>query len=541
MSLPPKNAPVAHIIVHITGWPVFPALEADVTLSFGSDICALTGRNGTGKTRLVRLLAGEEDWPEAQVTRFSRFGYLPQTSVPPGALSIAQHLGVADALVALDALGRGHGSEEQLALLNDRWTLRQDIVTALDGVGLGTTDLARPVSSLSGGEFTRMELVRLQLSGADFLILDEPTNHLDTEARAYVIAFIKAWAGGMLVVSHDRDVLRAADRILELSSFGLATYRGNYDDFVAQKSLEAEAATRLVNDRSRAVRIVKRQVQMSKEKADKRRARGAREAEKRDMPKSYYDGRAEHAQNTMGKDKAHADLQMGRAKDELKEAEVRVERFRKLDLALPSSGVKKGQALLRIEELSWGYREAQAPLLEGVSMVLEGGDSIALTGVNGSGKSTLLRLIAGQLEQTGSHARGRISVSAKRLAWLDQKTELIEGAETVMEAFKRINPAASSGEAHAALARFLFRNDDAFKRVEHLSGGERLRTALAALLFSPEPPQLLLLDEPDNHLDLDSQAAVAEALSAFDGGLLIVSHDEAFLEDVGITGRVMLS
>lgn len=545
MPLSSLHADKAQIIAHIASWPVFPDLEAEVTLSLVSDVTALIGRNGIGKTRFVRLLTGDEVWPDAQVTRACRVGYLPQTSIPPGEISIAGHLGVAGKLAALNALNEGVGGEEDLALLDDDWSLREDIEAALETIGLESLDLERPVSSLSGGEFTRIELVRLQLSGADFLILDEPTNHLDAEANTHVLEFIKTWpkrsGGGMLIVSHDREVLRAADRILELSSFGLASHRGNYDDFLAQKRLEASAAERALVDRTKAVKRVKRQVQMSKEKADKRRAIGARESEKKDMPKSWYDGRAEHAQNTMGKDKTRTDQQIARAKEDLQEAAARIERFRKLGFELPPSGVKKGLGLLRITDIAWGYPGAEAPLFRDVSLVLEGGDRLGLTGVNGSGKSTLLRLIGGQLSHDGRHASGRISVSAKRTGWLDQKTELIEGAETVMDAFKLINPQASPGEAHGALARFLFRSDDAFKRIEHLSGGERLRTALAALLFSPDPPQLLLLDEPNNHLDLDSQVAVAEALSAYDGGLLIVSHDEAFLEDVGVTGRFELS
>lgn len=540
MPLPSSAASKTHIIAHIHHWPVFPDAPGKTTLTLGSEVTALIGRNGTGKTRLCRFLLGMETWPDASAQQHSDVGYLPQTSLPPNDVSIACHLGVQDALRALEVLDRGEGLQSDLETLNDRWTLHDDMDEALTGVGLHALDLQRPVSSLSGGEFTRLELVRLQLSGASFLILDEPTNHLDEAARAYVLQFLSSWQGGLLVVSHDREVLRIANRILELSSFGLTTYHGDYDDFLAQKELEADAAERLLTTRTKAVRQVRHQTQMTREKSDKRRAKGRKDADRKDMPKSWFDGRKEAAQNTMGKDKMRAALQMDRAKDELKQAEEGIERFRKLAFDLPTSGVKKGQALLKVRDFSFGYGDASAPLIEDISFTLSGGDKIALTGKNGSGKSTLLKLIGGQLKHDGETAGGEFVLFAKRMAWLDQKTELIEGAETVMDAFMSINPATTPGQAHAALARFLFRNDDAFKRVEHLSGGERLRTALAALLYSPEPPDLLLLDEPNNHLDLDSQIAVAEALSAFDGGILIVSHDEAFLGDVGVTGRVEL-
>lgn len=530
----------AHIIVHISAWPVFPNLEAETTLIFASEVTALTGRNGTGKTRFVRLLVGEEQWPDAEVTRLSRIGYLPQTSVPPGGFSIAEHLGVAQTLRALEQLEQGVGSEDDLARLNDRWTLRQDIEAALGIVGLKGFDLSRPVSSLSGGEFTRVELARLQLSGADFLILDEPTNHLDTEARAFVLAFIRAWDSGILVVSHDRQVLRAATRVLELSSLGLKSHRGSYDNFLAHKTLEREAAERGREGAAKRVKHIRQEAQASQEKAARRAQTGKKQRRDGSHGKSLLDGKLANSEVSGGKRQRKTAEVLDKAAQELRDAEEKLERYRSLSLDLPPSGVKPGQSLLRLEDFSFGYGRKGDMLFNELSSTLRGGEKIALTGPNGSGKSTLLKLIGGKINPADHRSGGRVNVTASRTAYLDQKTELLEGAETIFDAFRLINPDAKPGEVHAALARFLFRADDAFKRIEHLSGGERMRAALAALLYSSEPPQLLLLDEPDNHLDLDSQIAVAAALAAFDGGILIVSHDEAFLKDVGVTGGVEL-
>ena len=534
----------AHIIAHISSWPVFPDLEDEVTLSFASEVTALTGRNGTGKTRFVRLLVGAEDWPGAEVTRLSRIGYLPQTSVPPGGFSIAEHLGVARTLRALEKLEQGVGSEDDLARLDDRWTLRQDIEAAMETVGLKGFDLTRPVSSLSGGEFTRVELARLQLSGADFLILDEPTNHLDTEARVFVIEFIKAWAAqsgsGMLVVSHDRQVLRAATRVLELSSLGLRSHRGSYNDFLAHKAMEQEAAKRDLEEAAKKVKHIRREAQISQEKAARRAQTGKKQRRDGSHGKSLLDGKLENSEVSAGKRQRKTAEVLGAAAQELKDAAGRLERHHTLVLDLPSSGVKSGQGLLRLEDFSFGYGRQGDMLFNELSLTLRGGEKIALTGPNGSGKSTLLKLIGGKIDPSDHRSGGKVIVTASRTAYLDQKTELLESAETIFDAFRLINPEAKPGETHAALARFLFRADDAFKRIEHLSGGERMRATLAALLYSPEPPQLLLLDEPDNHLDLDSQIAVAQALAAFDGGVVIVSHDEAFLEELGVTRRVEL-
>lgn len=534
----------AHIVTHISSWPVFPDLEAEMTLSFASEVTALTGRNGTGKTRFVRLLVGEEDWPAAEVTRLSRIGYLPQTSVPPGGFSIAEHLGVARTLRALEKLEQGVGSEDDLARLNDRWTLRQDIEAALETVGLEGFDLTRPVSGLSGGEFTRVELARLQLSGADFLIFDEPTNHLDTEARSIVVDFIKAWPAqsdrGMLVVSHDRQVLRAATRVLELSSLGLRSHRGSYDNFLTHKTLERAAAQRDREGAAKRVKHIKQEAQASQEKAARRAQTGKKQRRDGSHGKSLLDGKQEISEVSAGKRQRKTAEVLDAAAQELRDAEEKLERYRSLSLDLPPSGVKPGQGLLRLEDFSFGYGRQGEMLFNELSLILSGGEKMALTGPNGSGKSTLLKLIGGKINPADHRSGGRVTVTASRTAYLDQKTELLERAETIFDAFRLINPDARSGEAHAALAQLLFRSDDALKPIEHLSGGERMRAALAALLYSPEPPQLLLLDEPDNHLDLDSQIAVAAALAAFDGGILIVSHDEAFLEDVGVTRRIEL-
>lgn len=517
----------------------FPDLEAEAKLSLPGGISALIGRNGTGKTRLIRLLLGQEDWPEATVKRNGAMGYLPQTSVPPEGVSIREHLGVADILTAFHALESGSGSEQDLEVLADRWSIVSDVETALARLGLSDIDLTRPVSSLSGGEFTRSELARLELSKVDFLILDEPTNHLDLEAKTYVHQFLKEWKGGALVASHDRDILRSADRILELTSNGLSTYSGNYDDFVRHKAFEAEAADRAVESAKKRVSHIKKEAQRSTERAASRAQTGKKLRREGSLPKSTLDAMKRAAENSMGTRARNAERSLDSASEDLKDAEARRERFRTLSFDLPSSGAKSGQTLLRIEEAGFAYGKRDPVLFRDLSLLIRGGDKVAVAGPNGSGKSTLLKLIGDGLEV--GVKTGRIAVPAKRMAYLDQKTALIEGYENIMEAFLALNPKSNAGEAHAALAKFLFRNDDAFKRIEHLSGGERLRACLAILLFSSQPPDLLLLDEPNNHLDLDSQLAVASALRAYDGGLLIVSHDRDFLCDVTMTHQLSLS
>jgi ATPase subunit of ABC transporter with duplicated ATPase domains len=218
----------------------------------------------------------------------------------------------------------------------------------------------------------------------------------------------------------------------------------------------------------------------------------------------------------------------------LAEARARMERERPQAFDLPPIGLPAGRQVLRFDKVGFGW-PGQAPILRGVDFALVGPQRAAVIGRNGAGKSTLLRLAAGSLRAT----EGAVTLSV-RAALLDQRTDLLDESLSVLENFRRLNPAADSNAAHAALARFAFRNVAADQVVATLSGGERLRAALACVLAQPQPPQLLMLDEPTNHLDLEAVEELESALAAYDGALLVASHDEAFLEAIGVKRRVAL-
>ena len=222
------------------------------------------------------------------------------------------------------------------------------------------------------------------------------------------------------------------------------------------------------------------------------------------------------------------------AAEALAGAEARVERVRRLAFDLPPSGLPAGRTVLAMEAVAFAWPGGPV-LLDGVSLKVVGPERVAVCGPNGSGKTTLIRLAAGELAPTA----GQVTRGVKA-ALLDQQTALLGHDATLVAAFRRLNPSASENTARAALARFLFRNTAAEKAVGSLSGGERLRAALAAVLLGDAPPQLLILDEPTNHLDLDSIGAVEAALRGYDGALLVVSHDRDFLDAIGIEREIAL-
>ncbi|MGH6908762.1 MAG: ABC-F family ATP-binding cassette domain-containing protein [Phenylobacterium sp.] len=508
------------------------SLFENLTLAFGAERTGLVGRNGVGKTTLLRLIMGELVPAAGSVTVRGRVGVLRQAVQPPPGASVADLLGVAEALARFARIADGGGSEDDLAEAD--WGLEARLAAALGEVGLDGLALDRPAASLSGGQVTRAALAGLLALEPDLLILDEPTNNLDAQARALVARVLGGWRGGAIVVSHDRELLRRMDRIVELSGLGAKVYGGNYDLYSERKAAEEAAAARDLADAERTQARVAREVQQAAERKARRDAAGKRFAAKGSEPRIVLGAMAERAEGSGGRESRLADRLRTEAAAGLAQAQGKVERLRKLGFELPASGLAVGKTVLAFEEVGFGY-PGGLPILQDVSLRIVGPERVAVSGPNGTGKTTLIRLAAGELQPTA----GRV-VRGAAIAFLDQQTAMLRPDETLVEAFRRLNPQSGENAARAALARFLFRNVAADKLAASLSGGERLRAALACTLMAERPPQLLILDEPTNHLDLDSIEAVEAALSGYDGALLLVSHDRDFLAAVGVEREISL-
>jgi ATPase subunit of ABC transporter with duplicated ATPase domains len=343
------------------------------------------------------------------------------------------------------------------------------------------------------------------------------------------------WRGGAIVVSHDRELLRRMDRIVELSGLGAKVYGGNYDLYAERKVAEEAAAARELADAERTQARVAREVQQAAERKARRDAAGRRFAAKGSEPRIVLGAMAERAEGSGSRESRLAERLRAEAAAGLAEAQGRVERLRKLGFELPASGLAAGKTVLVFDAVGFGFADGP-PVLHDLSLRIVGPERVAVTGPNGAGKTTLIRLAAGELEPSS----GRV-IRSGPAAFLDQQTAMLQPQETLVEAFRRLNPQAGENAARAALARFLFRNVAADKPVSSLSGGERLRAALACTLMAERPPQLLILDEPTNHLDLDSIEAVEAALGGYDGALVMVSHDRDFLDAVGIDREIRLN
>ncbi|MBI1406118.1 MAG: ATP-binding cassette domain-containing protein [Caulobacter sp.] len=508
-------------------------LFENLTLAIGRERTGLVGRNGVGKTTLLRIISGEAAPRAGTVSLDGRLAVLRQSLPADPDASLAGLLGVEAAMARLARIEAGEGSEADFAEAD--WTLPTRLEQVLAEVGLEGLDPGRPAASLSGGQATRAALAAVLLAEPDVILLDEPTNNLDAEARGLVADVLRRWKGGALVVSHDRALLEEMDRIVELSPLGARLYGGGYSLYAERKAEEAAAARRDLEVASRDAARARREAQAARERQEQRDAAGRRFAARGSEPKILLGAMKRRAEATSGRLDRLGERKLEDAREALETAQVRVERTRALAFDLPPSGLPAGRLVLDLEDVAFGWPGAD-PLFEHLDLTIAGAERIAVSGPNGRGKSTLIRIAAGQLEPTAGAVRRPVPA-----LMLDQRTDLLHDGETILEAFRRLNPSADRNAAQAALARFLFRNTAADQTVGSLSGGERLRAALACVLAGERPPQFLILDEPTNHLDLDSLQAVEQALAGYDGALVLVSHDEAFLEAVGIERRLELT
>jgi ATPase subunit of ABC transporter with duplicated ATPase domains len=506
-------------------------LFSNLDLSFGPGRTGLVGRNGVGKTTLFRLITGELAPSGGSVSVSGRIGVLRQQVQPGPDQTIADLFNVRAGLALFDRALAGQADADELAEAD--WTLEARLDEALAALKLDVTPQTL-LGELSGGQRTRAALAALLFEASDLILLDEPTNNLDVDGRAAVAEMLARWRGAAIVVSHDRDLLERMDAIVELTGLGATTYGGNWSFYRERKAQELASAQHDLELAERQVREAAKAAQEAKEKQDKRDAGGRRKGAKGDMPKILAGGLKRRAEATAGSLDRLAGRQADAAEAQIESARARIEVLAPFAVKLMPSGVPFGKVLMRAKELTGGH-DPEHPVIRNFAMDIIGPERVALTGPNGVGKTTLLKLLTGELAPLS----GAVQIGGK-LAMLDQQVALLERAETIVENFQRLNPESSVQDCRSVLAAFQFRNDAALQRVGTLSGGEMLRAGLACVLGGKVPPMLIVLDEPTNHLDVNAVEVVEAGLRAFDGALLVVSHDRAFLDNIGVSREVRL-
>ncbi|UJV39372.1 ABC-F family ATP-binding cassette domain-containing protein [Streptomyces sp. AMCC400023] len=511
-------------------WPDGTPVFDDLQIAFGPGRTGLVGVNGSGKSTLLKLIAGELTASEGTVRVAGEVGYLPQNVTLDTRLRVDEALGIATARAALHAIEAGDVAEEHFAAVGDDWDVEERALATLDQLGLGHIDLDRTIGEVSGGESVLLRLAALLLRRPDVLLLDEPTNNLDLYARRRLYDAVEAWSGVMVVVSHDRELLDLVDQIADLHSGEVTWYGGNFTAYEEALATEQEAAERMVRVAESDLKKQKRELVDAQVKLARRKRFGQKMQDQKRVPKIIAHARKRAAQESAGKHRILHEERLAGAKERLDEAVEAVRDEDEIRVELPYTAVPPGRTVLTLLDLELRYGARVKGGLD-----LRGPERIALIGRNGSGKTTLLRTIAGELEPVAGETRTHVP-----MRFLPQRLDVLDDELTVAENVARFAPDATNNRIRARLARFLFRGARADQQAATLSGGERFRAALAALMLAEPAPQLLMLDEPTNNLDMASVRQLTTALEGYEGALIVAGHDLPFLESIGITRWLLM-
>lgn len=506
------------------------ALFSDLDDSFDARPTGLVGRNGVGKTVLGRLLAGELEPTRGRCVRRGRVHRVSQQVADAGHGTVAGLAGLQPALQALQRIEAGGVDAADFDLLADRWDLRERLQAELDRSGLAHLRPDTPARQLSGGEAMRVALAGAWLAEADFLILDEPSNHLDGPHRGALAEQLRRWPRGLLLISHDRTLLEGMARIAELTPLGLRSHGGGYGFYAGRKAEEQASAQQRLDHARLARKRGERQLREQAERQQRREARGDRHGREANQARSVLDFQKENSQGSA----ARLKRQQAAAREQLG-AQVRAAQDTLPgEAAIVLHGLAAGEAAPRRALALEGVElpHVAAPL-RGVDLVLHGRQRVGLVGPNGCGKSMLLRVMAGEIAPLAGTCERPVPA-----AYLDQRLAPLDPARSTVEQLLTLQPRGDEGRLRMQLAQLGLDAGRASLPTGQLSGGERLKAALACALYADPPARLLLLDEPSNHLDLPSLQALEALLRSYPGALVVASHDEAFMAELGLTDRL---
>ena len=569
--------------------PGEPPLFTDLSAVFSAPLTGLIGDNGTGKTTLFRLILGEIKPSQGTISTPPRIAYLPQDL----GLSEHQHLadifGITKILRALDALESGDYSPSLYDTIGDAWDIEERTFAALAEYGFSpalTTDTAdphairdllmRPLSTFSGGQTVTAALAALLRSNPEFILLDEPTNNLDSAAKNRLFAALETLTCPALIISHDRDLLAHMNAIAELHAdregrAHLRIYEGNYDAYREARKAEESAAHRRVNEAKNEARKAERERIENQIKLDRNVRRGRDFERSKRKPGLAMGLDKNSSERSAGKLRAAHESMVADARAAVSEAQENLRVQERIYLELAQDALPAGRKVLELQrvgkdpcasvqqdtelknahtqntvsretqsyEVDYPFRRQEFPK----ALILTGPEHLRVMGANGSGKTMLLNAIA---HANDPDYRSPVPPAYRVLYRLDNAAYLpqcitLDPECTLLETVQRANPGASEQHLRDQLARLLFRRESVHQRIGELSGGERFRAALATVLLTSPVPQLLLLDEPTNNLDISSVDWLVQALDAYTGALIIVSHDEDFCERIRIDRTLSIS
>ncbi|ROS04620.1 ATPase subunit of ABC transporter with duplicated ATPase domains [Sinobacterium caligoides] len=498
-------------------------LFSNISCKLSARRTGLIGRNGCGKSVLASILAKQRKPSDGNVIlngSVESFSQLTSTT-DLSHLTLLQYLQLDSILGALRQVERGHYDDNCLEIIGDKWRLENELKLLFAELGLND-GFNKKCDELSGGQLTRLKLWKLLHSGVDLLVLDEPSNHLDHEGRQWLAREMAQFNGHILLISHDRMLLRQVSQIWHLSGLGLRQYGGNFDTFFEQQQLEKLAIERQLDNVQRHQKKLKKESQSNREKADIRAKKGLQDRRQGSQPKIAMNTMRSMATASAANRAKNDHGRRERLEAKYQSLQARQEKLKQQAFTITTTH-SKITTLVSFTDCVLAHGMQQP-----ISFVVKTGSKVHVSGRNGSGKSTLLKTLLGRLPV----ASGEASVNAP-LYYLDQHFSLLNKELSLLETLSLHCPTVEEHHARTMLAGIGFRHESVHRLVKQLSGGEKMKLAMLVASRQAANP-LLLLDEPDNHLDLDSKTLLARALKEFNGSFLLVSHDQDFISECDI-------
>ena len=509
------------------------SLFSDLNLHLDQRHTGLVGRNGVGKSILARLIAGDISPTAGRCLRTGKVSYLAQHITHAPRQTVADLAGVRPIINALERIEQGSTAQADFDAVGEQWNIHQQLLDQLAHNNLKHLTPSTPTSRLSGGEAMRVALMGAFMTRANLLILDEPSNHLDREQRLALQAQLSHWPKGLLVISHDRELLETMTRILELSALGLTSYGGGYSFYAQAKAQQQSAAEQQLAHAKLERHRQEQRLREQAEQLERRQSRGSKSASTGNQAKILLGRQKERSQNSNGKWQQHQQAARDALSVRVRQAASHVEGQQAVFVYAPTASQHSAAHIAELVKARLPYG---VEALRTLSLTLSRGQRVALLGPNGCGKSTVLKVLAGQVPIL----KGLADIPVKT-AYLDQHLALLNLESSVLEQLQALNRQFTESELRTRLAQLGLGAEQVNRPCAQLSGGERLKAAMACVFYAEQPAQLLLLDEPANHLDLASVQALESMLNQYPGTLVVTSHDEQFLDAIGITHRLSAS
>lgn len=494
------------------------------------DKIALIGNNGAGKSTLLKIFAGNLHPSKGLVKAEGKPYYLPQLFGQFNDYTVAQALQIADKLKALKEILDGNVTEANLTLLDDDWAIEERCKEAFMYWQLEGLDLTQKMATLSGGQKTKVLLAGIIIHRPEIVLLDEPSNHLDTPGRSILYDYIKSTTNTLVVVSHDRTLLNLLDTVYELGKRGITAYGGNYDFYAAQKMMESDALNQDLKSKEKALRKAKETERESLERQQKLDARGKKKQEKAGLPTISMNTLRNNAEKSTSRMKGVHAEKVDSISQELHQLRAALPDIDKMKMDFDNPALHRGKILITAKDLNFGYGD-QLLWKQDLNFQIRSGERMVVRGINGSGKTTLIKMILGEL-----HPRaGVIDRAGVKAIYIDQDYSFIDNNLTVYEQAQQCNSGAlQEHEIKIRLNRFLFTKEYWDKPCTALSGGEKMRLMLCSLTIGNQAPDIIILDEPTNNLDIQNIEILTAAINEYKGTLLVISHDEYFLKQVHV-------